>query len=236
MRKFLHEMAYDQIKTNIVQGIWADCTKLPTEYELMEQLKISRDTLRKALLKLAEEGYIYRKAGDGTFVRSSKSLYRLNALESFSEQMRARGMAPSSTVLGVELLEPPQPVAMEMQLRTGEKTYAVTRIRQADGRVMALESTYISASLCPGIDQKIDANASLYELYKNTYRLKIEHGDFRLQAKNCDAETAKVLGIRPGDAMLEMLCVVYAERNEPLYYVNCQYIGENYVFFAKIPN
>ena len=235
MGRFLHEIAYEKIKENIVQGIWADGARLPSEYELTENLGISRDTLRKALQKLAVEGYIYRKAGDGTFVRSLKSLYRLNVLESFSEQMRGRGMVPSSVVLSVELREPPQHVAMEMQFRSKEKAYVVTRIRNVDGKPMALEKAYISAALCPDIDQKIDADVSLYGLYKNTYGITFEYGDFRLQAKRCASDTANTLGINAGDAMLEMLCVIYAGGHVPLYFVDCQYIGDNYVFFVRIP-
>lgn len=43
-------------------------TKLPTEHELAEQHHVSRDTVRKALRILREEGLIRVFKGRGTFV------------------------------------------------------------------------------------------------------------------------------------------------------------------------
>lgn len=42
--------------------------RLPTEMELCEQHRVSRAPVRRALTDLAREGYIYRRAGQGTFV------------------------------------------------------------------------------------------------------------------------------------------------------------------------
>ncbi|HUM35563.1 MAG TPA: extracellular solute-binding protein [Anaerolineae bacterium] len=42
--------------------------RLPTEMELCERHRVSRAPVRRALTDLAREGYIYRRAGQGTFV------------------------------------------------------------------------------------------------------------------------------------------------------------------------
>ncbi|MDC7235497.1 MAG: GntR family transcriptional regulator [Spirochaetales bacterium] len=46
--------------------------QLPTEFELMDDLEVSRNTVRKAILELEDEGIVSRKHGSGTFFVSHK--------------------------------------------------------------------------------------------------------------------------------------------------------------------
>ncbi len=47
--------------------------RLPTEMELCDLYNVSRAPVRQALTELAREGYLYRRAGQGTFVASGVS-------------------------------------------------------------------------------------------------------------------------------------------------------------------
>lgn len=58
----------DQIMALIRKGALRPGQKLPAERELMSQLKVSRASVREALLKLEAKGLIYSRQGDGTFV------------------------------------------------------------------------------------------------------------------------------------------------------------------------
>lgn len=57
-----------QIKALIRDGTLKPGDKLPAERELMHQLKVSRASVREALLKLEANGLIYSRQGGGTFV------------------------------------------------------------------------------------------------------------------------------------------------------------------------
>lgn len=63
---------YYQIKLHFKQqmeaGMLHPGDRLPTEMELCEQYDISRSPVRQAFTDLAREGYVYRRAGLGTFV------------------------------------------------------------------------------------------------------------------------------------------------------------------------
>lgn len=56
------------IKQKIEQGEFKPGERIPTEYELCETFAISRTSVRQALAELAQEGYLYRQQGSGTFV------------------------------------------------------------------------------------------------------------------------------------------------------------------------
>lgn len=56
------------IERNIEGGIWKPGAKLPTERELEKQLGLSRNTLRRGLRRLEEQGRIVRHVGRGSFI------------------------------------------------------------------------------------------------------------------------------------------------------------------------
>jgi len=58
----------ERIKHKIQQGIWKADTPLPPENTLAEEYAVSRITIRNALKKLIEEGYIYSIPGKGNYV------------------------------------------------------------------------------------------------------------------------------------------------------------------------
>lgn len=58
----------ETIEKNIRTGVWEPGAKLPTERELEVQLGVSRNTLRRGLRRLENEGKIVRHVGRGSFV------------------------------------------------------------------------------------------------------------------------------------------------------------------------
>jgi len=68
---------YYQLKLHFKEQMESDILRpgdrLPTEIELCELYHVSRAPVRQALTELAREGYLYRRAGQGTFVARSSS-------------------------------------------------------------------------------------------------------------------------------------------------------------------
>lgn len=66
----LHVQLLNQLRQLILGGEWQPHERLPSEPELVEQLGVSRTTIRKAFDTAEREGLIYRVAGKGTFVEA----------------------------------------------------------------------------------------------------------------------------------------------------------------------
>ena len=88
---------------------------MPSERELMATYDVSRDTVRKAITRLVADGLLTRVQGRGTFVARPRLESRLH-LASFSQDMRRRGLTPSTRLLAVELDRPPAEVAQALDL------------------------------------------------------------------------------------------------------------------------
>jgi two-component system cell cycle response regulator CpdR len=65
-------MAYRRIRAAIEAGEFPVDSALPTQPGLARELGVSTVTLRHALARLADEGYIEARQGSGTFVRSGR--------------------------------------------------------------------------------------------------------------------------------------------------------------------
>lgn len=70
----LYYQLYDIITEKIHSGIYNENDKLPSERELCEKYDISRATVRRAMVELEKNDYIYKKQGKGVFISSANSI------------------------------------------------------------------------------------------------------------------------------------------------------------------
>src|ERR1700748_3966399 len=64
----LHRQLFLVLHDEIARGALAPGDALPTEQSLCDQFGVSRITVRRALADLADQGYIERRQGVGSFV------------------------------------------------------------------------------------------------------------------------------------------------------------------------
>jgi GntR family transcriptional regulator, transcriptional repressor for pyruvate dehydrogenase complex len=89
-RSRAYELAAEQIKQMIVDGIWRLGDRIPSERELAEQLAISRGSTREALRMLEAIGWLEIRPGEGAIVRDPSRLPLLGGTidESFVQSAR----------------------------------------------------------------------------------------------------------------------------------------------------
>ncbi|SDL02192.1 GntR family transcriptional regulator, arabinose operon transcriptional repressor [Paenibacillus sp. OK060] len=68
-----YQVIIDDIKSNILSGTYSVGEQIPTESALQDSYNVSRQTVRKAILELSNEGFLRSEKGSGTYV---SNLYR----------------------------------------------------------------------------------------------------------------------------------------------------------------
>lgn len=63
-----HQQIADWIRDRIQAGEWAPHDRIPTEPAIMQETGVARETVRRAMKVLREEGWIYTVGGRGSFV------------------------------------------------------------------------------------------------------------------------------------------------------------------------
>ncbi|MFP4311479.1 MAG: GntR family transcriptional regulator, partial [Nitriliruptoraceae bacterium] len=165
---------YAQVRDGVLKLI-ADLSAgspIPPERVLSERFGVSRVTLRRAVDDLVREGLLIRRQGSGTFVAADKITQRVSTT-SFSENMRRRGLVPSSRVLRFGRGPAGARTARQLQISPTDEVVEFVRLRLADGEPMALETVAIPASLVPGLTPEDLARGSLYALLDERYGLRI---------------------------------------------------------------
>ncbi len=71
--RFKNEKIYEEIRNNILSGVYPVGMKLPTELVFAQELKVGKITLRAALRRLEQDGLILRMRRRGTFVFGNKN-------------------------------------------------------------------------------------------------------------------------------------------------------------------
>ncbi len=93
----LYQQISDQVREQILSGELQPGERLPSIRELAEQLTTSVITVRRAYADLEAEGYIYTRAGQGTFVsHRPQEAIRRQVMEDFAGTLRdvvRRGLA-----------------------------------------------------------------------------------------------------------------------------------------------
>jgi GntR family transcriptional regulator len=167
-------------------------SQIPSVRQLATQYDVSSMTVRQALSELQDSGLIYTIPGSGTYVAGEKLSKKLVFI-SFSEEVREKGMKPSSLVLKAERMQIDNPKLAEiLQISKGDYAYRIKRVRLADEVALSIEDTYVPCENAPGLlDQ--DIKSSLYDIFKNVYERTVVKADSTISPILLDKEQAELL-------------------------------------------
>jgi GntR family transcriptional regulator len=226
-----HEALRDHLQVLIDSAPRAH-TKLPTEQELMTKFGVSRSTVRRAVDQFASAGRVYRIQGAGTFTTPTV-VQKASELTSFTEDMRRRGLIPTSQVL-VQREEVASPtIAAKLLLRNKETVTRIQRLRLADGKPMALETCYFSTTRYPGL-VTYDVSGSLYETLHSLYRERPQQADQTLGVKALTPEESGPLELAAGAPGLVVERLLRNEKGEPIELSHSIYRGDRYSYHTSL--
>jgi GntR family transcriptional regulator len=204
---------------------------IPSERELGESHGLSRMTVRQALNQLCSEGRLYRVRGKGTFVAPPKVDLQVR-LESFTEDMRRRGMASASRVLRFERMPAALAVSRQLELEPGEHVVLLDRLRYADAIPMAVERCYLPVARVPGLLENGPPH-SLYQHLAEHYGLAPTWGEQVIEAGNPDRDEAALLEIPLTGVVLRMARRSYAG-DVPVEYALSAFRADRYQLWVPL--
>jgi GntR family transcriptional regulator len=206
---------------------------LPAERDLARDLGVARMTLRRAVDGMVAESLLVRRQGAGTFVAPAKVAHRL-AANSFSADMRARGLRPGSRTLSTNRAPAGVMLAALLEVPAGAPVLHVRRLRLADDEPMAVEDLHVPADLVPGLAGEDLEDRSYYELLAQRYGQRIASGTQTAEASLTSNEDATVLGVAPGAPAFcfERTCRVDGGRVAE--FVRSVYRGDRYRIMVDI--
>ncbi|RBQ14434.1 GntR family transcriptional regulator [Spongiactinospora rosea] len=226
-RSTLYQQVASELRRAIYSGDLGPGDQLPTEADLMTSYGVSRNTVRLALGELVNEGLISRTPRRGSIVRDRRPLlmYPQRELtpqpasvprEAFGFAVSQEGREPSQ-VIEVSIVEPPEDIAIRLELPDGGLAVVRRRLRFVDGQPYNTNDSFFPHALVrdseivrPG-DILRGANRVLEELGHPQVRV-VDDISARMPTP---AESSR-LELEPGTPVVEYVRVGYDSDDVPV--------------------
>ncbi|WP_147804121.1 trehalose operon repressor [Alkalicoccus halolimnae] len=166
-------LIYREIAEEIQAGKYAAGEKLPSEHELVEMFETSRETIRKALNQLAQNGFIQKIQGKGSIVLDARKFdFPVSGLVSFRELAANMGERHRTYVEKLELKKADKYIRKQLEVSSASKVWEVHRVREIDGEKIILDKDYFNQSYINHLTEEI-CEASIYDYIENELGMKI---------------------------------------------------------------
>lgn len=206
---------YLSIYSNLVETIeskeYRVGEKLPSEAELMEMFQVSRDTIRKSLQMLEQNGYIKKAKGKEAVVLDvSKYDFLVSGVTSFKELSPMMGNHIKTIVVSCELLEGDSKAQELLQVSNETPIYKIVRIRQIDHEKIILDTDYVRADIVPDLTEEIVGN-SLYEYVEDFLHLKIGFAKKEITVQPASKLDRTYLDLKQFNVVVSVKSVTYLD-------------------------
>ena len=156
---------YTDLKNRIESQALETGQALPAEGELMDYYQVSRDTVRKALGILENQGYIQKARGKVATVAGKKAYtFPFEKLASFKELNAHLNRQTQTEVENLEILSDTARIA-ELFGEAGdgeEEAYDLLRVRRIEGERVIMDHDYFRRSIVPNLPLRA-CRDSVYE-------------------------------------------------------------------------
>jgi GntR family transcriptional regulator len=202
---------------------------LPSERDMAEVLGVSRSTLRHCLKDLAEAGLVQTRHGSGTVVvgHIPKALSRHSG---FTEDVRARGLVPSSDILSLTIGQAGAETALRTGMPLGAQVLTLVRLRRANGEALSHESVTVPVW---AVGADFDGRGSLYDRM-DAFGTRPRRMLQTLEAVAAPADIAGLLGIAPGAPVLRIAQVGYGADGKAVEDAMSWYRGDRYKYVGEL--
>jgi GntR family transcriptional regulator len=207
---------------------------IPSERVLAPRFGVSRMTLRSATDELVRRGLLARRQGSGTVVASSRtSAVPPLRMVSFTQDMRSRGLVPSSRTLSLQTAPAGPRVARRLAVSPETLVHTALRLRLADGTPMALETLHVPASLVPALDADGLETVGLYGLLA-AQGVAPAGGTQSVEPTVLESEEARLLDVPLHSPAFLFERWAHDRAGRPVEFVRSLFRGDRYTLVAEL--
>lgn len=196
---------YLQLKQKILDNEYPEGELLPSENSMAKDYNVSRETIRKALDYLSQDGLIQKKQGLGSIVLNPNLLnFPVSGLTSFKELSDSQDMDSQTIVLRNERITVDKKLQKKLLLPTGKEIIAIERIRKIDGKNVIYDYDYLVPKITGDIPTE-RLEISLYDYLENDLDLPISFANKEIVVENATENDRKQLDLRDEDNHLVVI-------------------------------
>jgi GntR family transcriptional regulator len=220
---------YARLRRLIEDGRYRVGDRLPSEFQLSDMFKASRITIRAALKRLNDDGYINRVAGRGTTVRAAQAVVPSCAF-SFTDQVRMSGHEPSARLIRLTRLEADQVREWNLPFETETEVMLIERLRLIDDVPTMLTRAFIPRVHVLGLSEsdfsEHGPSQSLLYVLERTFDLTLDSGTEWIAPAIVTGDDAELLEVDDPSPVVKRTCLVRNFTETPILYDETFQTGE----------
>lgn len=221
---------YLELKKEIETEYYVKGSLLPSENLLSEKYKVSRETIRKSLSLLVENGYIQKQKGKGSIVLDiNRHEFPISTLISFKEFQEKKELDVKTKVVKNEIIEAPKFLIDLGFVGEEEKVVYLVRQRIIDGEAVILDKDYIRVNITGKLPTK-KIQKSLYDYLENSLKVKICYAKKFFSAEVAKDEDQKLMDLNGDKYLIVVKSDIFTENTEFLHYNETKYRLDKFEF------
>lgn len=234
MKKYLR--IYNDLFADIKTKKLAEGDLLPSDQKLVMRYAVSRETVRKAVRLLSNEGYIQTIRGKGSLILNTERLnFPISSIESYREVAEANGLDAENNLIAIQ----DHVVVPEKLLfgSPGMHAQMILRKRTIDDVPVTLDYDYINEQVIPEVPA-VAAQYSLFSYFEKNLNLKIDYAVKHITIEPAGDDDCVYLGINQGTPMVVVRSETHLADNRILGYTESRHRADKFssVEFARRPH
>jgi len=197
------EDIYRDLKCKVETGDYLYGELLPSENALIGVYDCSRNTVRRALAGLVEDGYVQSVHGKGVQViyqPVDKTTFTVGGIESFQETSRRNNLKPVTKVVRFETVLADERLARISNFPMGSELIWIERVRIIDGKALILDVNYFLKDVVPGLTAET-ASDSIYAYLEHQLGMQIVTSKRRITVERADETDRRNLDLDGYDCL-----------------------------------
>lgn len=206
--------------------------KIPTEQELIEELNVSRSTLREGLHLLEEERILRSKHGSGRYLISSPGDFKfdITRLQSVTEMLAIYGIQVTTRVLQVKECPADESAALNLEMEVGEPVFFLERVRYAKDVPIIYSIDILDRKIMPGEWRAEEFAGSLLSVIEERWGIYLDHSRATIGVVPYDENISRRVGSDENIPWILLEQTNYNHLGEPLIYSK-DYHRSDYITF-----
>ena len=203
---------YLNLKQKILDEVYKEGELLPSENALSKNYDVSRETIRKALEYLSQDGLIQKKQGKGSIVLNPRLFsFPISGLTSFKELADTQNVDVNTILISKKLVQVDEHLHKKLHVPEGADLLVIERVRQVDGQKVIYDYDYLNPIITGDIqDDRLEH--SLYDYLEKYLNLPIAFANKEISVENITDVDREHLDLREEDNHLVVIrSAVYLE-------------------------
>lgn len=192
----LYYQLRQQIRNNIIDGIWDTGSELPSEPKLAKELGLSRATVKQAYDGLVHEGLIVRKQGRGSFVSYQHSEFDIIQEPNFYQKMDSLGAEQKSSVIESGYIPADTYLAHKLNIEPNTEICYFKRVRNIDNVPSIIQTVYIRKEYCANLLEMDLTSISFHQYIEENNHVSLNCFDMMINAILLDPYECDLLQIQ----------------------------------------